>query len=182
MIKNNEISLKLMLCTALSIICFLVFTNYNYELVKILSYIVLINVLVLLAYIDYKQKIIPNKILKLMIALRLIFLIVELILYKNMIYSIILSAFLGLIAGGGVFLLVAFILKNSIGMGDIKLVAVIGFYVGIGDLFSCVIWSLLISLISGVALILAKKINSKDMIPFAPFLMFGTILSLVFRL
>jgi prepilin signal peptidase PulO-like enzyme (type II secretory pathway) len=179
---KNHIKIYSIICIISSIICFLVFSNYNYELVKILSYIVLINALILLAYIDYKQKIIPNKILMSMIVIRLIFITVEAILYKNMIYSIILSSFLGLVAGGGTFLLAAFIIKNSIGMGDVKLVAVIGLYVGIGDLFSCIILSLLISLIVGVILILSKKINSKDFIPFAPFLMIGTILTLFFRL
>lgn len=151
-------------------------------MIKIINYVILIIALILLAYIDCKKKIIPNKILLVMLILRLILIITEIFLYKDIIYSILLSRFLGLIAGGGAFLLAAFIPKNSIGMGDIKLVAIIGFYIGIEDLFSCIIWSLLISLISGVALILAKKISSKDMIPFAPFLMLGTVLTLVFSL
>lgn len=151
-------------------------------MIQIINYIILISSLVLLAYIDFKKKIIPNKILLAMLILRLILIGIEALLYRNMIYSILISSFLGLIVGGGAFLLVAFILKNSVGMGDIKLVAIIGFYVGIENLFSCVICSLLISLICGVALILAKKINSKDMIPFAPFLMLGTFITLIFSL
>lgn len=151
-------------------------------MIQIINYVVLISSLILLAYIDFKKKIIPNKILLAMLILRLILIGIEVLLYRNMIYSILLSSFLGLLVGGGAFLLVAFILKNSVGMGDIKLVAIIGFYVGIENLFSCVICSLLISLICGVALILAKKINSKDMIPFAPFLMLGTFITLVFSL
>lgn len=151
-------------------------------MIQIINYVVLISSLILLAYIDFKKKIIPNKILLAMLILRLILIGIEVLLYKNMIYSILISSFLGLLVGGGAFLLVAFIIKNSVGMGDIKLVAIIGFYVGIENLFSCVICSLLISLICGVALILAKKINSKDMIPFAPFLMLGTFITLVFSL
>lgn len=151
-------------------------------MLQIINYIILISSLILLAYIDFRKKIIPNKILLAMLVLRLTLISIEALLYKNMVYSILLSSFLGLIVGGGAFLLVALILKNSIGMGDIKLVAVIGFYVGIENLFSCVICSLLISLICGVVLILAKKISSKDMIPFAPFLMLGTFITLVFSL
>lgn len=152
------------------------------NMLQIINYIILISSLILLAYIDFRKKIIPNKILLAMLVLRLTLISIEALLYKNMVYSILLSSFLGLIVGGGAFLLVALILKNSIGMGDIKLVAVIGFYVGIENLFSCVICSLLISLICGVVLILAKKISSKDMIPFAPFLMLGTFITLVFSL
>lgn len=180
--KNIYIKIYLLIILVFSIACCIVFANYNYELIKIISYIVLINSLVLLAFIDYMQRIIPNKILLLMIVLRLLFITVEITLYNHMIYSILLSYFLGLVAGGVVFLLSALILKNSIGMGDVKLVAVIGFYVGIGNLFSCVMLSLIISFIVGVILILAKKINRKDFIPFAPFLMLGTFLTLIFRL
>lgn len=180
--KNIYIKIYLLISLIFSIACCIVFANYNYELIKIISYIVLINSLVLLAFIDYMQRIIPNKILLLMIVLRLLFITVEITLYNHMIYSILLSYFLGLVAGGVVFLLSALILKNSIGMGDVKLVAVIGFYVGIGNLFSCVMLSLIISFIVGVILILAKKINRKDFIPFAPFLMLGTFLTLIFRL
>lgn len=180
--KNIYIKIYLLISLIFSIACCIVFANYNYELIKIISYIVLINSLVLLAFIDYMQRIIPNKILLLMIVLRLLFITVEITLYNHMIYSILLSSFLGLVAGGVVFLLSALILKNSIGMGDVKLVAVIGFYVGIGNLFSCVMLSLIISFIVGVILILAKKINRKDFIPFAPFLMLGTFLTLIFRL
>ncbi len=151
-------------------------------MIKIINYIVLVLALILLAYIDYKKRIIPNKILIAMLILRLMLMIIEMFLYRGYIYSIILSSIIGLVAGGGAFLLVALILKNSIGMGDIKLVAIIGFYIGIESLFSCIICSLFISLLCGVVLILAKKISSKDMIPFAPFLMFGTILSIVLRL
>jgi leader peptidase (prepilin peptidase)/N-methyltransferase len=151
-------------------------------MIHIINYIILISSLVLLAYIDFKKKIIPNKILLVMLVLRLILIGIEGLLYRDMINSILISSFLGLIVGGGAFLLVSFIHKNSVGMGDIKLVAIIGFYVGIGNLFSCVISSLLISLICGIVLILAKKINKKDLIPFAPFLMLGTFLTLVFSL
>ncbi len=152
------------------------------DMLQIMNYIILISSLILLAYIDFRKKIIPNKILLAMLVLRLILIGIEALLNNDITYSILISSFLGLIVGGGAFLLVALILKNSIGMGDIKLVAIIGFYVGIENLFSCVLCSLLISLICGVALILAKKINGKDMIPFAPFLMLGTFITLVFSL
>ncbi|HBB29513.1 MAG TPA: hypothetical protein DC000_09775 [Clostridiales bacterium] len=59
---------------------------------------------------------------------------------------------------------------------------VIGFYVGISDLFSCMLLSLIISLIVGCILIITKKITSKDFIPFAPFLTLGTVLTLLFKL
>lgn len=169
-------------CIVLTLICFLIFLNYDYAITRILRYIILINALILLAYIDYNKKIIPNKILLVMIGLRLVLMITEAFIYKDMIYSIALSSFMGMAAGGGAFLLAALIMKNSIGMGDVKLIAVIGLYVGIGDLFSCIILSLIISLVAGVILISAKKITSKDFMPFAPFLALGTILTLMLRL
>ncbi len=180
--KDKYIKFYAIFCIVLTIISLLVFLNYDYAITRLLRYIILINALIILAYIDYNKKIIPNKILLAMIGLRLGLMITEAFIYKDMIYSIALSSFFGMAAGGGAFLLAALIMKNSIGMGDVKLVAVIGMYVGIGDLFSCMILSLLISLVTGVILIAAKKITSKDFMPFAPFLALGTILTLILKL
>ena len=171
-----------LICIVLSTVSFFIFLNYDYAIIRILRYLFLINMLVLLAFVDCKKKVIPNKILLVMLGARLIFTGVECILYNELIYSVLTSAFLGLAAGSGIFLTASFIVKNSLGMGDVKLMGIIGFYTGISDLFSCMLLSLIISLAAGCALILAKKITSKDFIPFAPFLALGTVLTLLFKL
>ena len=180
--RNKTIGFYSVICVVFTIICYFIFLSYGYPIIKILRYIFLINMLIILAYIDYKKTIIPNKILIIMIGVRLIFIAIECLLYKDLVYSILLLAFLGLIVGSGIFLIASFIIKNSLGMGDVKLMGVIGFYVGITDLFSCMLLSLLISLTVGCVLIMAKKITSKDFIPFAPFLALGTILTLLLKL
>lgn len=181
-VDNKLVIFYCMIFVVFTSICFFVFLNYGYPIIRILRYLFLINMLILLAYIDYKKTIIPNKILLIMLGVRLGFLAIECVFYKDLIYSIMLSAFLGLTIGSGVFLLASFIIKNSLGMGDVKLMGVIGFFVGITDLFSCMLLSLIISLAVGVTLIIVKKITSKDFIPFAPFLALGTIITLIFKL
>ncbi len=180
--RNKTIVFYSMICVVFSIVCFFILINYDYPIIRILRYLFLINMLITLAYIDYKKRIIPNKILLIMLGIRIAFIAIECLLYKDLINSIVLSAFLGLITGSGVFLIASFIIRNSLGMGDIKLMGVIGFYVGISDLFSCMLFSLIISLIVGCILIITKKITSKDFIPFAPFLALGTVLTLLFKL
>lgn len=177
--KNKLIVFCSVVCT---FICVFAFYNYDYAIVRIFRYLFLSNMLIVLAYIDYKKRIIPNKLLILMFGVRLVFLALECLIYKDLIYPTIVSAFLGVIVGGGTFLIASIIIKNSLGMGDVKLMGIIGFYVGITDLFSCMLLSLVLSLVAGVALIMAKKITSKDFIPFAPFLALGTVLTLIFKL
>lgn len=182
-IKNKRIyAILAFLCLVFTTICLITFINYDYAVIRIIRYLFLINILIILSYVDYKKNIIPNSLIFILLGARLIFLVIECILYKDLIKSILFSYFLGFIVGLMVFLLSSLIIKNSIGMGDVKLMGIIGFYVGIKDLFSCMLLSLILCLIVGSILILFKKMNSKDYIAFAPFLALGTIITLLFKL
>jgi leader peptidase (prepilin peptidase)/N-methyltransferase len=77
---------------------------------------------------------------------------------------------IGLATGGGVLLIIALLSKGGIGGGDIKLMAVIGAFLG----WRQALVALLLSFVFGGAvatlLVLSRKKGMKDMIPFGPFL------------
>ncbi|MBI2360369.1 MAG: prepilin peptidase [Deltaproteobacteria bacterium] len=96
-----------------------------------------------------------------------------------------LSSFLGILFGGGILLLVAwgyqFLTgKEGMGGGDVKLLAMIGAFLG----WPSVPVTLFLASVSGsavgIALMAAKGVNIKHALPFAPFLCLGAVLHLFF--
>ena len=87
----------------------------------------------------------------------------------------IISAVIGGVTGAGILLLVALISPGGMGMGDVKLAALIGLLVG----FPQVLIALLICFVLGGAvaggLLLARLRGRKDPVPLAPFLTAGLI-------
>lgn len=87
----------------------------------------------------------------------------------------IISAVIGGVTGAGILLLVALISRGGMGMGDVKLAALIGLLVG----FPQVLIALLICFVLGGAvaggLLLARLRGRKDPVPLAPFLTAGLI-------
>ena len=90
-----------------------------------------------------------------------------------------LSACTGLVGGGGLLLLTVFFAKKGIGMGDVKLVGIAGYYLGFQVLMSDLIITMVLMLLAGAGGLLTKKISLKTELPFAPFLAAGTILTLL---
>jgi leader peptidase (prepilin peptidase) / N-methyltransferase len=94
------------------------------------------------------------------------------------------SFYSGLISGVVIlvfFLLIAIIRPGSMGMGDAKLVALIGFVSG----FPLVVFSMLIGIVIGgivaIYLLASKKKGRKDVIPYGTFLGIGPIIALIFE-
>jgi leader peptidase (prepilin peptidase)/N-methyltransferase len=87
---------------------------------------------------------------------------------------------LGAAAAGGAFLTVALARPGGMGMGDVKLVAVLGLYLG-----AAVVPALLVALLAGTAAGLAIALRRglraarTATIPFAPFLALGGIVALM---
>jgi len=70
-----------------------------------------------------------------------------------------------------------FVVKNGFGMGDIKLMFIMILYLGFAGSFSAIFMSLVLSMIASIYLLIKKEKNKKDTIPFAPFVLIGTYLS-----
>jgi leader peptidase (prepilin peptidase) / N-methyltransferase len=132
-------------------------------------YAALTSTLLTVALIDYDHKIIPNT-----ITLPGIVIGLGLSLWALPITP--LASLLGLLVGGTLFYLIAVISKGGMGGGDIKLIAMIGAFLGWqGALFTIFSGALLGSLV-GVTLMLLGKKGRKDKVPFGPFLSCGAIL------
>lgn len=156
-----------------------VFTLNHFGLTeKAIFYLIFFYCLMIISVIDIYHKKIPNQVL--------IFLIVFGIIY-NTAFEIISwkEALLGGIFAGFILLLARIIgqyilKKESLGMGDVKLGTILGFFTGLKlFLVTLFIGSAAAAVIS-LLLILFYHINISQKIPFAPFLCFGSIFSLFF--
>ncbi len=134
----------------------------------------------ILAWIDYKEKIIPNKIILGLGLIRIIFLAYELIinfeLWKRVIVYPLLGAFIGVLVMG----LPLLISRKTIGIGDVKLFLIIGAYVGSTEIFSVMMYSFLISAMVSLALLILKRVKLKGSLPMAPFAFLGVATEYIF--
>ncbi len=96
-----------------------------------------------------------------------------------------LGALLGALAGGGILLAIAGAYQairgqEGMGGGDIKLLAMIGAFLGWQSVFVTLMVASLIGSVIGVGLMLYQRADTKLAIPFGPFLAGGALVSLFF--
>jgi len=136
-------------------------------------YAALTSTLLTVALIDYDHKIIPNNI-------TLPGIVIGLGLSVWALPITPLASLLGILIGGTFFYLIALVSKGGMGGGDIKLIAMIGAFLGWqGALFTIFSGALLGSLVGVTLMVLGKK-GRKDKVPFGPFLSCGAIIFMLF--
>jgi leader peptidase (prepilin peptidase)/N-methyltransferase len=96
-----------------------------------------------------------------------------------------LGALLGALVGGGILLAIAGAYQairgqEGMGGGDIKLLAMIGAFLGWQSVFVTLMVASLIGSVIGVGLMLYQRADTKLAIPFGPFLAGGALVSLFF--
>ena len=154
------------------------FLLFSYSIPKILRYLILLESMFLIAWIDQRKRRIPNKILLAMLAARTVILTIEWLLVPSMGMALLISSIIGMLLGGGMFLLAHFLSRGGVGMGDVKLFAVIGWYVGGSSVMPLVFLTAVVSAVYSIVMLILKKVKLKEEIPFAPFVLAGTILTM----
>lgn len=86
----------------------------------------------------------------------------------------------GLFIGGGLFYLIAVLSRGGMGGGDIKLMAMVGAFMGWKAVFLTTFIGSLVGSLVGIFLMIFKGKGRKTKIPFGPFLAFGSIITLFF--
>mgnify|MGYP006301368667 FL=1 len=141
--------------------------------VELIIYLGLISLLIVCSFIDLKYQIIPNKITYPGIIIGLI-----LSLFFNHITFI--SSILGLIIPAGLLLLLAIIFKGGMGIGDVKLIGMIGTVTGYGYALAGIFLGALVGSVIYVPLMIAGKVDRKTRIPFGPLISLGSILMILY--
>ena len=95
------------------------------------------------------------------------------------------ESLLGIVFGGGSLLAIALgyeflTKKEGMGFGDVKLLAMLGAFLGWTAIFPIIFVGSLLGTLVGVPLMLIKKADSKLAVPFGPFLSAGALIHLFF--
>lgn len=148
--------------------------------VEALCFLFFVWILISLTLIDLEFRILPDELTNPMIWLGLI------LSYFSIITLSFKAAFLGAIIGYlSLWLINQFSLlvfkKVGVGAGDFKLLAMIGAWQGVGNLFNVILISSIAGAIIGILMLFLRKDEDKY-IPYGPFLALGSIIVLLFDL
>ncbi|MFC2140146.1 prepilin peptidase [Candidatus Auribacterota bacterium] len=159
---------------------------FPYNILLVLSYFIFTSLLIVATFVDFKYFIIPDSIsIGGTVAGLLLSLICPQLMQQTAIWPSFLRSFFSGLICSGLLLFIAisatfFLKKEAMGMGDVKLLAMIGTFIGwkLG-LFSILLASFIGSFV-GIALILGKGFKWQSQIPFGPYLSLGALISLFF--
>ncbi len=86
---------------------------------------------------------------------------------------------LSALGAGGLFLVIALVYPQGMGLGDVKLVAAMGAFLGFPSIFLAVFAGSFLGAFIGISLLLTDKKRFRQQIPFGPYLALGAILTLL---
>lgn len=143
--------------------------------------------LIVVSFIDLRVRIVPDVISLPGIVIGLLFSIVGRFLISDP-HAIVpspLSALLGILVGGGFLLALAWAYEaftgvEGMGGGDIKLLAMIGAFLGWTSIPFTLFFASLTGSVMGLGFMIAKGVGRRFALPFAPFLCLGALLYLLF--
>ena len=169
------VAFAFIVATALIILFQVVYKLTAISQIKLLA---LILFMLPIAAIDLRFQKIPNQILVAALVTRVIIYIAEFIVSVPVALNTLKDNVIGAAVIGAFFLLLLLIFRNSIGMGDIKLFAVMGLYQGLWGAVNSVFFSLMVSFVLSIALLITKKKSRKDTISFGPSVLLGTVIAI----
>ena len=78
-----------------------------------------------------------------------------------------------------IFIVSYLILKDGIGFGDIKLLSAVAFFLGSKLFLRALLFISVMSILFSSFLLAAKKVTKKTSLPFAPFILAGTVVTML---
>lgn len=170
----------LMTITAIAYISLLYQFGLSIDTVK---FALLVPMLISSFMIDYKLQIIPNRITLTMFEIGLLFTIAQVILNVNLGIAIFIDNLLGMVVGGGIFLLITLIGgliagKEAMGFGDVKLMGAMGLFFGWQKIIMIAVMAFLFAAIVSIIILISRKKKINEYIPFGPFIVAGAIIAI----
>ena len=153
-----------------SLIAIWIYVHGGISLNSIYLFILLFSLLIIFMT-DFNEFIIPNSITYTVGVLGILIALFHL----NPFYVSIVDSLLGGVISGGIFFSISkfyhsYKKKEGLGMGDIKMISMLGFWLGIESTMLVIISSSLVGSIIGIVLIVTNKLKSDEYIPFGCFI------------
>lgn len=148
--------------------------------IRLIKFMILTPMLLSTFVIDYHLQIIPNRLNLTIFEVGLVFTFLE-----GMInFNVAMNYLLGMLVGGGIFLLITLIGgliagKEAMGFGDVKLMGALGLFFGWPNMIIISLISFLIGAILSILLLVTKKKKTSEYIPFGPFIVIATFITIL---
>ncbi len=148
-------------------------------------YLTLLFVLLAISLIDLEHRIVPNRLVACGLIAALLFYLPKLstpflhVPPLLIVQSKPLDALFGMLLGSGIILAIFLVSRGGMGAGDIKLMAMIGFYVGLRGTAVVLFLGFIFGALAGVSFMALGKLTRKDALPFAPFLALATMVEVL---
>ena len=169
------------LVVAFSTAALLLIFKYNKaDTIRLLSDIILNSFLIYIAYYDIKFKKITNRMVMMIFTLWLVHLFVGEIMYPGGILEELLLSLGGILFTSIIFIPAYYLSKKAIGGGDIKLFLVLSLYFKYSSIVPLILVSLFMCSLIGIIMMLMHKAQRKSILPFAPFIYFGSLMVILF--
>jgi len=174
---KNKISIQYPVVELLTGLVYLIIYLAYGLTVQTLIYIILSSALINIAFIDLKEQIVPD-------VISLPGIVIGFIVSFFVPYISFINSSLGILAGGGIILIIGLagsliFKKEAMGGGDVKLAGMIGAFLGWRYIIILLFLGFFIGAVAGIILILAKIKNREDTIPFGPFIVLGSFITLL---
>ena len=177
-LKNAKPKYLLMVIVAVAYIALLFFNGLNIDTIQ---YMILIPMLLIAFIIDFRLQIIPNRLTLTMFETGLIFTFIKTLLITGGGIGIFIDSMLGMLVGGGIFLLITLIGgaiagKEAMGFGDVKFMGAVGLFFGWLNIIMISVMAFLFAAIVGIVILIARKRKIGEYIPFGPFIVVASII------
>lgn len=154
----------------------LVINGASFNLLKRICLMVL---LLVVAFIDWKEYRIPNKSIIIGLCIKGLITVLEMVFHSFVLEEFMLEIIAAILLCC-ISMICRIFVKNSLGAGDIKMFVIMALFLGWEEIWSAVFFSLASFLVIAMVLVVMKKKTTKDKIPLGPAFALGTSLALLF--
>ena len=177
-LKNAKPKYLLMVIVVVAYIALLYFNGLTIDTIK---FMFLIPMLIIAFMVDYRLQIIPNRLTLTIFELGLVFTFAETLLNINVGINIFVNNLLGMLVGGGIFLLITLIGgiiagKEAMGFGDVKLMGALGLFFGWLNMILISVMAFLFAAIVSIIILISRKKKMNEYIPFGPFIVVASMI------
>ena len=177
-LKNCKPKYILMVIVAVSYIALLYFKGISVDTFK---FMFLIPMLLVAFVIDYRLQIIPNRLTLTIFEVGIIFTFIETIMAITVGINVFIDNILGMIVGGGIFLLITLIGgaiagKEAMGFGDVKFMGALGLFFGWLNIILISVMSFLFAAIVSIIILITRRKKFTEYIPFGPFIVVASMI------
>lgn len=152
---------------------------YGRPVLNVANDIILCTILWVCAWSDWTRQLILNQVLMIGLLGRLATLALQVLTDIDAVVFLLLNALVAVAALLIISVLCRLVVPKSVGYGDIKLLGLMGFYLGVDGVWNVMLCTMILTFFVSVYLIAFKKKSRKAEMAFAPFLLAGTLTAII---